>query len=138
MLCITLVSCSQTQPSAMWWEGSGLPTFVNLVIEFITVVMIFLQLAYWESMNILILVMNIISSWSATKIAKHLAKLLINANTVDWPEPSRRVAEGWVWLWETTMTYHDITSAHPHKDPSFNSLSGYIHLDIPLLFISSW
>ena len=46
----------------------------KLVIEFI-------QLAYWESivMNILILIMNIISSLLPTKIAKNLAKLLTNA-----------------------------------------------------------
>ena len=78
-----LVSRSQTQPSATRQEGSGQPTG-KLVIEFITVVMIFMQLAYWESivMNILILIMNIISSLSPTKIAKHLAKLLTKASTV--------------------------------------------------------
>ena len=91
MLCMTLVSCSQTQPSATRREGSGQPTILafvksvelsgKLVIEFITVV---LNSAYWESivMNILILIMNIISGLSPTKIAKNLAKLLTNASTM--------------------------------------------------------
>ena len=41
----------------------------KLVIEFITVVIIFIQLAYWESivMNILILIMNIISGLTPAK-----------------------------------------------------------------------
>ena len=56
----------------------------KLVIEFITVVIILIQLAYWESivMNILILIVNIISGFSPTEIAKNLAKLLTNASTV--------------------------------------------------------
>ena len=56
----------------------------KLVIEFIKVVLIFIQLAFWESIvvNILILIMNTISGLSPTKIAKSVAKLLTNASTV--------------------------------------------------------
>ena len=51
-----------------------------------------------------IIIMNIISSLAPTKFSKNLVKLLTNASTVGWPDPSFVV--GWVWLRETMSLWH--------------------------------